>query len=132
MNKKGKLRSVKNKDYKNIDEIFDDIEYGEGKLSSDDYIHCLFPALIKLFLIGLIAFPISVWFLSLGFSKGSFIAFLIFFIPLYSESLYKQKKKKKIIFDINKILLSKANKIHPLENVSDIHEYKKILLSQKT
>lgn len=129
MNKKGKLRSVKNKDYKNIDEIFDDIEYGEGKLSSDDYIYCLFPALLKMSVVCVIAFPISIWVFGFGAPKDLLIKFFIFFLPFYLESIFGQKKKKEVVFDINKILLSRANEMHPLENVSDIHEYKKVFLS---
>ncbi len=130
MNKKGKLRSVKNKDYKNIDEIFDDIECVKENLSFEDYIYCLIPSFASAGLVFIVlSFIIPFFLLLIENSIGPM--FLVFFFIFYAGFLVKEKEKKQVSLEINSTLLSKANEMHPLENVSDIHEYKKFFLSQK-
>ena len=134
MNKKEKLESVKNKNYENIDEIFGDIEHVKEKLTFEDYMYCLIPSFASAILVFIVSFLIIPYILAFSFliifEDKIFSLFSIFFLIFYTGFIVKEKEKKQVSLEINSTLLKKAIEIHPLENVSDIHEYKKVFLSQ--
>ena len=130
MNKKRKLNLIKNKKYSDLNEIFNDIECVKENLSFEDYIYCLIPSFASAGLVFIVlSFIIPFFLLLIENSIGPM--FLVFFFIFYAGFLVKEKEKKQVSLEINSTLLSKANEMHPLENVSDIHEYKKFFLSQK-
>lgn len=135
MNKKEKLESVKNKNYENIDEIFGDIEHVKEKLTFEDYMYCLIPSFASAILVFIVSFLIIPYILAFSFliifEDKIFSLFSIFFLIFYTGFIVKEKEKKQISLEINSILFQKASEMHPLENVSDIHEYKKVFLKRK-
>jgi hypothetical protein len=130
MNKRNKLHLVENKSYRNINAIFNDMEYVKEKLSFEDYIYCLIPSLVSAGLVFIImSFTMSFFLLLIEDSIDSIL--LVFFFLFYAGFLTEEKNKKQISLEINSILFKKANEMHPIENVFDIHEYKEAFLSQK-